>query len=302
MAAAAAGAEGRGPRLRRSLLFVPGSTPERIAKAVASQADGVVLDLEDAVAASEKARAREWIVAALRRVDFRGRERIVRVNPTDGPLGAADLAAVVPAAPDALMVPKVGEPDALAPLSMEVERLEAAAGLPAGGIRFFLLIETVAGVRAVDALAQASGRNAALVFGAGDFVRETRGRLVPGRAPELLALSRLLLAARAAGLDAIDTPYFDLGDPAGLEVHARFSADLGYDGKAVIHPQQIEVVNRVFTPSPEAVREARQILDAYEAARQEGAGALTVGGQFVDAVHVVIARDTLARARLAGVA
>lgn len=289
-------------RLRRSLLFVPGTTPERIAKAAASAADGVILDLEDAVAPGQKAQAREWVVAALRRVDFGGRERVVRVNPLESPHGRADLAAVVPLRPDALLLPKTSTAEDLGRADEAVTRLEGEAGIPPGTIRFHLLIETVAGVMNVLALARGSSRNAALFFGAGDLAREMRARLVPSRAPELHALGEIVLAARAADLDAIDTPYFELQNAAGLEAHTRFGADLGYDGKALIHPSQIEAANRLFTPSVEAVAEARRILAAYDQAQAVGAGALALEGQFIDAVHVVMARETLARARLAGVA
>jgi citrate lyase subunit beta/citryl-CoA lyase len=289
-------------RLRRSLLFVPGTTPERIAKAAATEADGVILDLEDAVGPGEKAGARDWVVAALRCVDFRGRERVVRVNPLDGPYGADDLGVVVPAAPDAVLFPKVGVPADVVGLDQALTRLEDAAGLEAGRVRVHLLIETVAGVlNAVD-IARASSRTVALLFGAGDLIRETRGRLVPARTSELFALSQVLLAARAAGLVALDTPYFELENPVGLEAHTRFAADLGYDGKAVIHPKQIAVVNRLFTPSAEAVAEARRILAAYDEAARQGSGALALDGQFIDAVHVTMARQTLERARLAGTA
>ena len=290
------------PRLRRSLLFVPGSTPERIAKASATAADAIILDLEDAVAPAEKARAREWVVAALRGVDFGGRERIVRVNPLDGPEGPDDLAAIVPAAPDAVLVPKVSGAADVARLDEALGRLERLAGRPTGGIRVHLLVETVAAVLNAVELARASTRTLALLFGAGDYVRETRGRLVPGRASELVALGQVLHAARAAGVEAIDTPYFELEDAAGLEAHARFAADLGYDGKAVIHPKQLEVVNRVFTPSADAVSDARRVLAAYEDAAAQGTGALALDGRFIDAVHVSVARRTLERARLAGVA
>lgn len=289
-------------RLRRSLLFVPGTTPERIAKAAASAADGVILDLEDAVAPTQKAQAREWVVAALRRVDFGKRERVVRVNPLDSQYGPADLAAVVAMGPDALLLPKVGTPEDLCRVDAAVARLEGEAGLKPGGIRFHLIIETVAGVMNVLELARASSRNTGLFFGAGDLARETRARLVANRASELYALSKMLFAARATGLDAIDTPYFDLQNPVGLEAHTRFGADLGYDGKTLIHPSQIEVANRLFTPSPEAVTEAQRILAAYEAAQAAGTGALILDGQFIDAVHVVMARETLARAQLAGIA
>ncbi len=287
-------------QLRRSLLFVPGTTPERIAKAAASAADGIVLDLEDAVAPGQKVQAREWVVAALRRVDFGARARVVRVNPLDSAYGADDLSAVVPARPDALLLPKVETAEGLLRIDQAVARLEGEAGLPVGAIRFHLLIETVAGVMNVLALARGSSRNAALFFGAGDLARETRGRLVPSRTSELYALSQLLFAARATGLDAIDTPYFELQNAAGLEAHTRFGAELGYDGKALIHPSQIDVANRVFSPSAQSLAEARRIIAAYDAAQAEGSGALALEGQFIDAVHVAMARELLTRARAAG--
>jgi citrate lyase subunit beta/citryl-CoA lyase len=264
-------------------------------------ADGVILDLEDAVPPAQKPQAREWVVAALRRVDFGPRERIVRVNAPGTPEHAGDLAAVVAAGPDALLLPKLSDAAGLARLDAEVGRLEAASDRPVGTIRFHLLVETVAAVVHLDALARAVPRAAALFYGAGDLAREMRARLVPGRLTELYAMSQVVLVARATGLDAIDSPCFDLGQAERLEDHTQFGADLGYDGKALIHPSQIPVANRWFTPSPEAVAEARRVLAAYEEAEGKGRGALALEGQFVDAVHVLMARDTLARARLAGV-
>jgi citrate lyase subunit beta/citryl-CoA lyase len=287
-------------RLRRSLLFVPGTRPERIAKAAAMTADGVILDLEDAVPPAQKAQAREWVVAALRRVAFGGRERIVRVNAPGTPEHAADLSAMVPAGPDALLLPKLSDVAGLVRLDTEVARLEQACGGAPGTIRFHLLIETVAAVVGLEALATAVPRAAALFYGSGDLARETRARLVPGRLTELYTMSRVVLVARATGLDAIDSPCFELGQPDRLEAHTRIGADLGFDGKALIHPSQIEVANRCFTPSAEAVAEARRVIAAYEAAEGDGRGALAIDGQFVDAVHVHMARETLARAKLAG--
>jgi citrate lyase subunit beta/citryl-CoA lyase len=288
-------------RLRRSLLFVPGTRPERIAKAAAMAADSVILDLEDAVPPGQKAQAREWVVAALRRVDFGPRERIVRVNAAGAPELAADLTAVVPAGPDALLLPKLSDAASVARLDAEVTRLEQASGRAPGTIRFHLIVETVAAVLGLEAIARAVTRTAALFYGAGDLARETRARLVPGRLTELHTMSHVVLVARATGLDAIDSPCFELGQPERLEAHTRIGADFGYDGKALIHPSQIDVANRCFTPSPEAVAEARRVLAAYEGAEMGGRGALALEGQFVDAVHVLMARETLARAQLAGV-
>jgi len=264
-------------------------------------ADGVILDLEDAVPPGQKAQAREWVVAALRRVDFGTRERIVRVNAPSTAEHAADLAAVVPAGPDALLLPKLTDAAGVARLDAEVTRLELASSRSPGTIRFHLLIETVGAVVGLEALARAVARTAALFYGAGDLARETRARLVPDRRTELYAMSRVVLVARATGLDAIDSPCFDLESPDRLETHTRLGAELGFDGKALIHPDQIEIANRYFTPTPEAVAEARRVVAAYEEAEGAGRGALTVDGQFVDAVHVHMARETLARAQLAGV-
>ena len=275
-------------------------SPERVAKAAAMAVDGVILDLEDAVPPAQKAQAREWVVASLRRVDFGTRERIVRVNAAGTPEHTADLAAVVPAGPDALLLPKLTDAAGVAHLDAEVTRLELASGRSPGAIRFHLLIETVAAVVGLETLARAVARAAALFYGAGDLARETRARLVPDRRTELYTMSRVVLVARATGLDAIDSPCFDLEQPDRLEMHTRIGADLGFDGKALIHPSQIEVANRCFTPTPEAVAEARRVLVAYEEAEGAGRGALTIGGQFVDAVHVHMARETLARAELAG--
>jgi citrate lyase subunit beta/citryl-CoA lyase len=234
-------------------------------------------------------------------VDFGPRERIVRVNAVGAPEHQADLAAVVSAGPDALLLPKLSDAAEVGRLDAEVERLERSSGRPPGGIRFHLLVETVAAVVGLEALARAVPRASALFYGAGDLARETRARLVPGRLTELYTMSRVVLVARATGLDAIDSPCFDLGQPDRRESHTRIGADLGFDGKALIHPSQIEVANRCFTPSPEAVAEAQRVLAAYGEAESGGRGALALGGQFVDAVHVHMARETLARAQLAGV-
>lgn len=261
--------------------------------------DGVILDLEDAVAPAQKSQAREWVVAALRRVDFGRRERIVRVNGAGTPEHGADLAAVVPLGPDALLLPKLAGAADVARLDTEVAALERASGRPPGSIRFHLLVETVAAVVGLEALARAVPRAAALFYGAGDLSRETRARLVPGRSTELYTMSRIVLVARATGLDAIDSPCFDLDQPERLESHTRVGADLGFDGKALIHPSQIEAANRCFTPSPETVAEARRLLAAYQEAESGGRGALALEGQFIDAVHVQMARETLARADMA---
>ena len=182
-------------------------------------------------------------------------------------------------------VDRAGLPDA---------RMVLCKGADERGLVFYTNIESAKGRELAD-----EPRAAALFYGAGDLSRETRARLVPGRSTELYTMSRIVLVARATGLDAIDSPCFDLGQPERLESHTRVGADLGFDGKALIHPSQIEAANRCFTPSPEAVAEARRLLAAYQEAESGGRGALALEGQFIDAVHVHMARETLARADMA---
>ena len=227
---------------------------------------------------AQKAQAREWVVAALRRVDFGPRERIVRVNAAGTPEHAGGPGGGRAGGARRLLLPKLSAAADVVRLDAEVARLEAASGRPAGAIRFHLLVETVAAVVNLDALARAVPRAAALFYGAGDLARETRARLVPGRLTELYTMSRVVLVARATGLDAIDSPCFDLGQAERLEAHTRIGADLGYDGKALIHPSQIPVANRCFTPSPEAVAEARRVLAAYEEAEEKRSRRARPGG------------------------
>ncbi len=271
-------------RARRSLLFVPADQEAKIRKAAALAADGVILDLEDGVAPPQKAAARAGAVAALARVSF-GAERLVRINALDTPWGRDDLAALRAAAarPDTIVIPKIDGPQQL---------LEVAAALDGMEMSLLAHIETARGVLAAAAIAAAHPWVSGLFFGAGDYLVQTGGQRTPGAL--LYPRSVVVVAAAAAGVVAIDTPYFRLGDLAGLEADAAAAAELGYAGKAAIHPEQLPVITRVFTPPPDRVDWAVRVLAAAD---RTGAGAFVVDGEMADAMTLRIARRVLAAAQ-----
>lgn len=264
-----------------------------IEKAARSEADSIIMDLEDGVSPGQKVNARQQATAALKTLDFGDRERTVRINPLDTPLGRDDLFMVVQGAPDALVIPKVNRPEDVLEVDKLLTKAEERTQLPLGKTKLILLMETPAAIVRANDIAGCCGRISALIFGAADYTRETRGRITPQRLELLYPLSQLLLAARMAGIDAIDSPHFAIDDIDGLIQQAQMAAAMGYDGKAAIHPKQIEPVNRIFTPSLEEVAQAKKIIEAFEKAAQEGVGVIAIEGQMIENVHVAIARRTL---------
>lgn len=290
----------RPPRLRRSLLITPGSRPERMAGALVLAADGLVLDLEDGVAPAAKADARQAIRALLEAGDFGRRERIVRLNALGSDDCAADLAGLAWGSLDALFVPKVESPAALAGLADRIADEERRQGLAPGRIEIIATIETPRGLwRALD-IADASKRTTALFFGSGDYTAAT-GSAVSERA---LAVPRALVvaAAAAAGIEAIDAAFFaDVKSADAARADALIARELGFAGKLVFHPAQIDPVNAVFTPTSEEVARARRIVAAYGEAAARGDGTAMVDGTFIALDIARMAERTLALARLAGV-
>lgn len=283
-------------RLRRSLLYVPASSRKMLEKAPSLPADGFILDLEDGVALSQKAAARDELVRALREIDFGGRERVVRINGLASAWWRDDLAAVVEGRADTLLLPKASSADEVREVEAALTQGEAAAGLAAGTIGLALMIESPAGVADARAVAAASPRVNGLVFGSADYTKETRGRGTPERTELLYPLSQILLAARLAGADALDAPCFTLRDEALLRHECAGVRALGFDGKTVIHPSQIGPVNAAFAPDEAEVAEAQKIIAAYEAAEREGRGVIDLDGRLIEALHVTVARRALALA------
>jgi citrate lyase subunit beta / citryl-CoA lyase len=299
-------------RARRSCLSVPASSERFLAKARELPADEVMLDLEDSVAPGVKDAARDLAVTALRAGGWGGRLVAVRVNDATTPWAYQDVVAVVTGAPgavEAIILPKVSSPAQVTWLDLLLGQVEQVAGLPHGRIRIEAQIEDAAGLAAAEAIAAASPRLAALVFGPADFMASVGMRsLTVGGQPEgypfdahHYALMRILVAARAAGLQAIDGPYARIADTDGLRAAAASVAALGYDGKWVLHPAQVDVVNEVFTPSASDYARAVRILEAYQQATSvHRRGAVMLDGEMIDEASRKMALRVAAMGEAAG--
>jgi citrate lyase subunit beta/citryl-CoA lyase len=279
-------------RPRRSMLYMPGSNARAIEKARELPADGVILDLEDAVAPDAKAQARELVVQALQKGGFGGREVLVRINGLDTAWWRDDLA-VAAAGPDALLLPKVSTPEQLRELARHFVGVGAEAR-----IRVWAMMETpLAMLNARDIAAAAldpATRLAGFVMGTNDLAKETRARIVPGRAPMLPWLTACVAAARAYGLAILDGVYNELGDLEGFSAECRQARDLGFDGKTLIHPQQIAPCNAAFSPAPEEVAWARKIIAAFDLPENAGKGVIQIEGRMVERLHAEMARQVVA--------
>lgn len=274
----------------RSVLYIPGSRPRALDKARTLPADAIIFDLEDAVAPDEKAAARATLAEALATLDYGPRARLVRINALDTDWGADDLAALAPVGPEAILLPKVDGPEAIADLACRLDaRPETAA------TRIWAMMETCAGVLNAAAVARAP-RMAGIVMGTNDLAKELGCRPGPDRAPLQTALQTCLLAARAAGILAVDGVYNAFRDAEGLARECAQGRDLGFDGKSLIHPDQLATANRIFAPEPEALDLARRQIAAYEAALAAGQGVAVLDGRIVENLHIVTARRLLAQA------
>ena len=278
---------------RRSLLFMPGSNARALEKARNLPADGIILDLEDSVAPEAKALARDQIAQAIAARGFGKREVWVRTNSLDTPWWIDDVAMAGKARPDGLLVPKISSVEDLNAVG---DRL---AGIAAdGSIKVWAMIETARGVLHAEQLAaasrDASTRLAGFVFGPNDIARETRIRMQPGRAAMIPIITHCILATRAQGLEILDGPYSDLGNVDGFGQECTQARDLGFDGKTLIHPGQIEACNAIFTPPAEEVAHARRIIAAFEQPENAARGAIRLDGQMVERLHAEMAKHTIA--------
>lgn len=290
-----------------SLLAVPATSRKMVDKALASEADAVFLDLEDAVAPSEKAGARGDVVRALRELDWDGRSAVFRMNALDTPYFYRDLVEVVEEAGGylgAVLVPKVERPEDLYAVDTLLSGIEAAVGIEPGGIRLEAQIESAGGLTNIDGIARASERLTALHFGPGDYAASLRmpqtsigtfdewDEVYPGHRFHYV-MHRIVAAARTAGLRAVDGPVADYRDEEGLRKSCLVARSLGFDGKWCIHPAQIPTVNEVFSPTESELEWARKVVDAYEEATAAGSGSISVEGQMVDAASIRMARNIL---------
>jgi citrate lyase subunit beta/citryl-CoA lyase len=294
-------------RAVRSLLAVPATPRKMVEKALASEADAVFLDLEDAVAPDSKAAARGDVASALKELDWRARPTLFRANALDTPYFYRDLIEVVEEAGDsldAIMIPKVNRPEELHAVSILLSQLELATDLEQDKIKFEAQIESAEGLANVDQIARATNRLTALHFGPGDFaasmsmpqtsigVMDEWDELYPGHRFHH-ALQRVVVAARAADLRVLAGPVADYSDEEGLRRSCLISRSLGFDGKWCIHPAQIGIVNEVFSPTEREVEWAKKVVAAYEEANAAGSGSVSVDGQMIDAASIRMARTTL---------
>lgn len=268
----------------RSMLYIPGSKERALEKAQSLPCDAIIFDLEDAVAPEEKARARDLLAGVLAMADYGGRARIVRLNGLDTEWGAADAAAFAGLELEGLLLPKVNGPE-------DLDRLAAAAP----GRPLWAMMETCAGVLNAAAIA-AHPALAGFVIGTNDLAREIGCRHRPDRLALMTALQTCLMAARARGLVCLDGVYNAFKDEQGLTWECEQGRDLGFDGKTLIHPAQIEIANACFGPGEEELALARRQIAAFEEAQAQGLGIAVVDGRIVENLHIVTARQTLARA------
>jgi len=280
-------------RPRRSVLYLPASNPRALAKARAVAADAIIIDLEDSVAPDHKPAARVAAVEAIKAGGFGGREVVLRINGPHTPWGMDDLEAAIAVAPDAVLLPKVDGPGAI----MVAARVMGDLGAPAR-TRLWATIETPMAILSAGSIAATAAdpdsRLETLVMGLNDLVKETRARLTPGRPAALAWLSMCVAAARAHGCDIVDGVYNDFNDPVGFKAECEQARDLGFDGKTLIHPNQIAVCNATFAPTAAEVESARAIIAAFALPENSGRGAIQLNGKMVELLHAEMARRTLA--------
>ena len=278
-------------RPRRSVLYMPAANERALEKAKSIACDAIIFDLEDAVAPDAKPAARARAVDAVRAGEYGRRELTIRCNGLATPWGRDDLVAVGAAAPAAVVVPKVDSASYLDEVAAVLDTaLDSGAAEP---VPIWAMIETPTAILDVRAIA-AHPRVDVLIMGTNDLARELRAPLVKGRANLMAHLATALLAARAAGTAALDGVYNDVGDADGFAAECRQGVELGFDGKTLIHPSQVEPANRAWSPSDDEIELARRIIDAYTEAEADGRGVVTVDGRMIEHLHVANARRTLA--------
>jgi len=275
-------------RPRRSLLYMPGSNPRVLEKARGLLADGLIIDLEDAVAVEAKESARAIVAVALSAGGYGPRELVLRVNPLDSPWGHADLAAAATLPIDGVLLPKVESADRV---RLTISLLDAL-GAPER-LAIWCMIETPLGVLAAREIAAASPRLAALVLGTSDLTKELHAVSTRDRLPLITSLGLVMLTARAFGLAILDGVHLDLSDEEGFAQSCRQGRELGFDGKTLIHPKQIPPANLAYAPSPEEIEWSRRVVAAYAEAEATGKGIVLVDGKLIEGLHVENARRLL---------
>lgn len=286
--------------MRRSMLFLPGNNPNMLINGNCLGADAVIFDLEDAVSPGEKDAARILVRNTMRYMDFRGCEIIVRINSIDTPYWKKDIDQLMPYKPSLFLLPKTGSAADILEADAYIASVEQALGMEQNTVGLMPLIETAMGVENAFAIATATNRVKALFLGAEDLTADLQcKRTKEGREIEY-ARTRLVVAARAAGVDVYDTPFTDVNDDEGIVTDAQLAKALGFTGKASISPRHVEVINAVFSPTQQEVDYAYEVMEAIQLAKQQGKGAIALRGKMIDAPIVARAERTIAMAQALG--
>ncbi|MEM6682118.1 MAG: CoA ester lyase [Pseudomonadota bacterium] len=278
-------------RPRRSILYMPGSNPRALEKAETLPADGYIFDLEDAVAPDAKEQARDQVCAAVKAGGYGARELVIRVNGLDTDWAEADIAAASAAGPDAILLPKVESPEQVHTLARQMQ----AAGAPEG-TEIWVMMETPRAMFATLEIASAHEKLACLVMGTSDLVKDLHAHHTPMRMPVMTSLSLCLLAARAEGLAILDGVYADLKDETGFAQSCRQGVEMGFDGKTLVHPNQIGPANAAFAPDADEVDFSRRIIAAHAEATAQGKGIVVVDNKMIEGLHVDNAKRLVALA------
>lgn len=287
-------------RTMRSMLYIPGNSPGMIQNAAVFGADMVMIDLEDAVALSEKDAARDIAAGFLRDYDFGDLPVVVRINGADTPHFEADLEAIVPLKPFAVRLPKCQSPADVTAVDARMGEIEGRFALPVGAVPIHAMLESALGIENAYAIATASSRVKALTLGGQDLTADLGIQKTRDGWEFFYARSRVVMAAKAAGIDAFDTVWTDFNDPEGLLRETRQIVELGFTGKAAIHPSQVEIIHRAFRPDAKEVRKAERIVAAALEAERQGRGVVAVDGKMVDGPIIARARHLIDLAGLYG--
>ena len=287
-------------RLRRTMMFVPGNNPGMMQDAFIYGPDSIMLDLEDSVTMAEKDTARLLVYNALKTIGYGNTEMVVRVNPLSTPYGKKDIEAVVKAGVDVVRMPKTETADEVREMEAEIEKVEQELGC-VGRTKIMAAIESALGVVNAYAIATASKRMMGIALGAEDYCANLKTQRTPEGIELLLARQTIVVAARAAGIDALDTVYSNLNDMETFRKEVEQIHKMGFDGKSIINPRQIDIVNEVFTPSQKAIDKAMAVVGAIKEAEKRGSGVIALNGKMVDRPVVLRAQRTIDLAVAAGV-
>jgi len=287
-------------RLRRTMMYVPGNNPGMVQNAGIYGADSIIFDLEDAVALAEKDGARYLVKYALMTIDCGRSEKVVRINGLDTPFCREDLEEIIPCLPDALRIPKIEYKEQVMEIDRMVSEIERKHGIAEGTVKLMPIMETALGVVNAFSIASSSKRIAAISIGGEDFTADLGIKRTKEGDELNYSRSQIVVAARAAGVDPIDTVFSDVNDEEGLKKSAKKIKNMGFLGQSVINPRQIIPIHEVFTPSDDEIEKARRIIHAMEEAEEHGAGVVSLDGKMIDAPVLKRAEQTIAYAKAVG--